>query len=84
MPATLPDGKTQQAIVANGLEFDRNGVLHVADTARGAIWKVRRSDQMAKAASRACSPRARYSKAPMDWRLIGAEIFGLWLTSATR
>jgi sugar lactone lactonase YvrE len=37
---TLPDGKAQQATVANGLEFDRNGVLHVADTARGAIWKV--------------------------------------------
>jgi len=37
---TLPDGKTQQAIVANGIEFDANGVLHVADTSRGAIWKV--------------------------------------------
>ncbi|HUC98469.1 MAG TPA: SMP-30/gluconolactonase/LRE family protein [Candidatus Polarisedimenticolaceae bacterium] len=37
---TLPDGKGQQATVANGLEFDRNDVLHVADTARGAIWKV--------------------------------------------
>jgi sugar lactone lactonase YvrE len=37
---TLPDGKTQQSIVANGLEFDSKGVLHVADTARGAIWKV--------------------------------------------
>jgi sugar lactone lactonase YvrE len=37
---TLPDGETQQAIVANGLEFDAKGVLHVADTARGAIWKV--------------------------------------------
>jgi sugar lactone lactonase YvrE len=37
---TLPDGKTQQAIVANGLEFDGKGVLHVADTSRGAIWKV--------------------------------------------
>ncbi len=37
---TLPDGKTQQAIVANGLEFDANGTLHVADSARGAIWKV--------------------------------------------
>jgi sugar lactone lactonase YvrE len=37
---TLPDGKTQQAIVANGLEFDAKGVLHVADTSRGAIWKV--------------------------------------------
>lgn len=37
---TLPDGKAQQAITANGLEFDRNGLLHVADTSRGAIWKV--------------------------------------------
>jgi sugar lactone lactonase YvrE len=37
---TLTDGKSQQSIVANGLEFDRNGVLHISDTARGAIWKV--------------------------------------------
>ena len=37
---TLPDGKTQQSIVANGLEFDAMGVLHVADTSRGAVWKV--------------------------------------------
>lgn len=37
---TLPDGKTQQAIVANGLAFDAQGALHVADTARGAIWKL--------------------------------------------
>jgi sugar lactone lactonase YvrE len=37
---TLPDGNTQQQIVANGVAFDANGVLHVADTARGAIWKV--------------------------------------------
>ena len=38
---TLPDGKTQQAIPANGLVFDAPGtVLYVADTARGAIWKV--------------------------------------------
>ena len=37
---TLPDGKTQQAIVANGIEFDAAGVLHVADTSRGAVWKV--------------------------------------------
>jgi sugar lactone lactonase YvrE len=37
---TLPDGKTQQAIVANGLEIDSQGVLYVADTARGAIWQV--------------------------------------------
>jgi sugar lactone lactonase YvrE len=37
---TLPDGKTQQAIVANGVAFDAKGVLHVADTARGAIWTL--------------------------------------------
>lgn len=37
---TLPDGKTQQPTVANGLAFDENGVLYVADTARGAIWKI--------------------------------------------
>ena len=37
---TLPDGKTQMAIVANGLKFDTAGVLHVADTSRGAVWKV--------------------------------------------
>jgi len=37
---TLPDGKAQQPIVANGLKFDAMGVLHVADTSRGAIWKI--------------------------------------------
>jgi sugar lactone lactonase YvrE len=38
---TLADGKTQQAIPANGLVFDSQGtVLYIADTARGAIWKL--------------------------------------------
>ena len=37
---TLPDGKATQAIVANGLKFDAAGVLHVADTSRGAVWRV--------------------------------------------
>jgi sugar lactone lactonase YvrE len=37
---TLPDGKTTQANVANGLAFDAQGMLHVVDTARGALWKV--------------------------------------------
>ncbi len=37
---TLPDGKTLQQIVANGLAFDAQGVLHISDTARGALWKV--------------------------------------------
>jgi sugar lactone lactonase YvrE len=30
-----------QPLVANGVAFDRDGDLHVADTARGAVWKVR-------------------------------------------
>jgi sugar lactone lactonase YvrE len=37
---TLPDGKTQQATVANGLAFDAKGLLHIVDTSRGAIWTV--------------------------------------------
>jgi len=37
---TLPDGKFRQQTVANGIAFDASGVLYVADTARGAIWKV--------------------------------------------
>ena len=37
----LPDGKTEQAIPANGIIFDRQGTtLYIADTARGAIWKL--------------------------------------------
>jgi sugar lactone lactonase YvrE len=36
---SLPPG-TAQAIVANGLAFDRDGRLFVADTARGALWRV--------------------------------------------
>jgi sugar lactone lactonase YvrE len=38
---TLADGKTQQAITANGMIFDSKGTtLYVADTARGAVWKI--------------------------------------------
>jgi sugar lactone lactonase YvrE len=37
---TLPNSTTTQAIVANGLKFDAAGVLHIADTSRGAVWKV--------------------------------------------
>jgi sugar lactone lactonase YvrE len=36
---TLPPG-TAQNLVANGLAFSNDGSLFVADTARGAIWKV--------------------------------------------
>jgi len=37
----LPDGKTEQALTANGIVFDKQGTtLYVADTARGAIWKI--------------------------------------------
>lgn len=37
---TLPNSTATQTIVANGLKFDSAGVLHVADTSRGAVWKV--------------------------------------------
>jgi sugar lactone lactonase YvrE len=38
---TLPDGKSEQAIPANGIVFDKQGTtLYIADTARGAIWKL--------------------------------------------
>jgi sugar lactone lactonase YvrE len=37
--ASVPPG-TAQNIVANGLAFDRYGALLVADTARGALWRV--------------------------------------------
>jgi sugar lactone lactonase YvrE len=37
----LADGKSEQAITANGIIFDSAGTtLYVADTARGAIWKL--------------------------------------------
>jgi sugar lactone lactonase YvrE len=37
----LPDGKTEQALTANGIVSDKAGTtLYVADTARGAIWKL--------------------------------------------
>jgi sugar lactone lactonase YvrE len=37
---TVVGSTATQAIVANGLKFDAAGVLHVADTSRGAVWKV--------------------------------------------
>jgi sugar lactone lactonase YvrE len=37
----LPDGKTEQSVTANGFTFDKQGTtLYIADTARGAIWKL--------------------------------------------
>ena len=37
----LSDGKTEQAVTANGMTFDSQGTtLYIADTARGAIWKL--------------------------------------------
>jgi sugar lactone lactonase YvrE len=36
---TLPPG-TAQGLVANGVAFDHDGSLIVADTARGALWRV--------------------------------------------
>lgn len=37
----LPDGKSEQAVTANGFTFDKQGTtLYITDTARGAIWKL--------------------------------------------
>jgi sugar lactone lactonase YvrE len=43
-----------QPLVANGLQFDRRGNLYVADTARGAIWKVRLRSDGTVASSMGC------------------------------
>ena len=40
-PGTLTNTLGGQDLVANGVDFDRNGDLIVADTARGALWRVR-------------------------------------------
>jgi len=41
----LPDGKTEQAVTANGIVFDKQGTtLYITDTARGAIWKLNVAD----------------------------------------
>ena len=39
-PQTPSAGPNPQPLVANGLAFTRDGDLYIADTARGAIWKV--------------------------------------------
>ena len=40
-PGTLLNTLGGQDLVANGVDFDRNGDLIVADTARGALWRIR-------------------------------------------
>jgi sugar lactone lactonase YvrE len=39
-PQIPPAGPNPQPLVANGLAFTQEGDLYIADTARGAIWKV--------------------------------------------
>src|SRR5258706_13765705 len=43
-----------QSLVANGVQFDRRGHLFVADTARGAIWRVRLRDDKSIASPMGC------------------------------
>ena len=41
----LPDGKSEQALTANGIVFDKQGTtLYITDAARGAIWKLSVAD----------------------------------------
>jgi sugar lactone lactonase YvrE len=41
LQGTTPNTANPQDIVANGIVFTRDGQIVVADTARGALWKVR-------------------------------------------
>jgi sugar lactone lactonase YvrE len=50
---TLPPA-TAQPLVANGLAFTASGDLLIADTARGAIWKVAMNRDGTVAASKGC------------------------------
>ena len=50
---TLPPG-TAQPLVANGLQFTATGDLLIADTARGAIWKVAMNRDGSIAAATGC------------------------------
>ena len=86
-----------QPLVANGLAFTPNGDLYIADTARGAIWKVefhRRGELRAAPAATPPSPptrfawttsssRIRSSKAPTASRSTARATSGTPPTSAT-
>jgi sugar lactone lactonase YvrE len=50
---TVPTGNSQP-LVANGLAFDKDGNLFIADTARGAIWKVSFTSSGAVASKTGC------------------------------
>jgi sugar lactone lactonase YvrE len=51
--ATTFPGSAQD-LVANGLAFDESGTLFVADTARGAIWRVELNDDGTPRSSTGC------------------------------
>ena len=50
---TLPTGNSQP-LVANGLVIDRSGYMYIADTARGALWRVRVNADGSVAADMGC------------------------------
>jgi hypothetical protein len=43
-----------QPLVANGLQFDNRGNLYIADTARGALWRVKVSSNSTPSISTGC------------------------------
>ena len=53
-PRTATNTAGSQPLVANGVAFDKEGNLLVADTARGAIWKVRFTSSGAVASKTGC------------------------------
>ena len=86
---TLPDGKTQQQIVANGVAFDTNGVLHVTDTARGAIWKVvigpdGKGGKPVATGSESAARRCRRSGFRPQWHALGCSKMSLTLSLQLR
>ncbi|HZZ93955.1 MAG TPA: hypothetical protein VFE23_15445 [Usitatibacter sp.] len=50
---TLPAG-TAQPLVANGVQFDHEHNLYIADTARGALWKVHLAEDSTPVANMGC------------------------------
>ena len=83
--ANLPDGKTEQALTANGIVFDKQGTtLYIADTARGAIWKLAIGTDGQSRPTGADDTERSYSKALTARPSIRRAISGSPPTNATR
>jgi sugar lactone lactonase YvrE len=59
-----------QPLVANGLQFDHRGNLYIADTARGAIWRVKVSSNSTPLISTGCDTTYTANTLCMDHVLV--------------